>query len=72
MNSFEKKALEYVHNAAGNATVAVFDDDHEPIGPRLRQAIAPYVVVDERGRLHLNDDGRAALRGPRGEESDEH
>lgn len=37
MNDYLKRALEYIHNTGGAPTVAMFDEDHEPIGPELRR-----------------------------------
>jgi hypothetical protein len=34
--------LKYVQNTGGNVTVAGFDDDWEPIGPRLREELMPH------------------------------
>jgi len=31
-----KKYLEYITNTGGSPTIAMFDDDWEPIGPRVR------------------------------------
>jgi hypothetical protein len=57
-----KRALEYIRNTGGNATIAIFDDDHEPIGPQLRKEIIPaFAMVDGAGRLILTDAGRNEL-----------
>lgn len=54
--------LQYVKNTGGNATVAGFDDDWEPIGPMLRKDLMPtYIVEDLNGKLHLTAAGDAAL-----------
>lgn len=53
LNAIERLALAYVVNTRGAATVAGFDEDHEPIGPVLRERLMPdYLVVDE-GQLKL-------------------
>lgn len=58
-----KRALEYVRNTGGNATVAHFDDDHEPIGPLLRKEIMPaFVMVDGNGKLMLTEAGENELK----------
>jgi hypothetical protein len=58
-----KRALEYVRNTGGNATVANFDDDHEPIGPLLRKEIMPvFVMEDGDGKLMLTDVGANELK----------
>lgn len=39
MNETEKRAIEYIKNTGGNPEVAWFDEDHEPIGPMLRDQL---------------------------------
>lgn len=57
-----RQFLEYVRNTAGNATVAHFDEDWEPVGPFVRREIMPdLVITDDAGFLLLTDQGRAAL-----------
>lgn len=56
-----KQAVQYVINTGGNCTVAIFDDDHEPIGPLLRKEIMPQYVVEEFGKLYATDAGRTAV-----------
>lgn len=56
-----KRAIQYVINTGGNCTVAIFDDDHEPIGPMLRKEIMPLYVAEEFGKLYATDVGRAAV-----------
>lgn len=54
--------LQYVVNAGGNATIATFDDDFEPIGPMVRQELMPtYITEQPDGKLALTDKGNAAL-----------
>lgn len=56
------KYLEYVQNTGGNATVADFDEDWEPIGPTLRGELMPqFMFVGSGGKLALTEHGRAAL-----------
>jgi hypothetical protein len=57
-----KRAIAYVRNTGGGATVANFDEDHEPIGPLLRKEIMPaFVMEDANGKLILTDAGRNEL-----------
>lgn len=63
-----RKALEYVHNARGNATWDTFMEDHEPIGEKLwRELRFPVDLIQHdptpgRARfLVLTDTGRAEL-----------
>ena len=53
LNSIERGALAYVVNTNDAATVAGFDDDHEPIGPSLRQRLVPEFLSEEEGHLKL-------------------
>lgn len=55
--------LQYIQNTGGNATVAVFDDDWEPIGPKLRADLMPTYIVEKNGKLDLTETGMAALHG---------
>ena len=60
-----RQALRYVSNTGETATVAQFDDDHEPIGLMLRLDMVPRYVSIEGGVLHLTAEGRAAVaQGP--------
>jgi hypothetical protein len=60
MNDLMKKAIQYIRNTGETATVAQFDDDHEPIGPSLREDIEKYFTV-EGGVMKLTHLGRAVL-----------
>jgi hypothetical protein len=57
----EKRALQYVVNTGGTATVDDFDDDHEPIGPMLRANLMPRYMVENGEKLVLTDEGLAAV-----------
>lgn len=37
ISDLHRQALEYVRNAGGSPFVEWFDEDHEPIGPSLRE-----------------------------------
>lgn len=68
MNDVMRRAIEYVRNTGGNATIAVFDDDHEPVGPMLRKDIMPkYVIEGKDGYLELTGLGRLAVADGGGE-----
>ena len=59
------KALQYVINTGGRATIAAFDDDHEPIGPMLRRELMPAMMAaNAEGLLRLTPQGFAALTEP--------
>jgi hypothetical protein len=67
LTSIETRALKYIDNTVGNATVDDFEEDHDPIGRNLLLKLMPRfskAIYDEaRGRqyLHLTDEGRSAL-----------
>jgi hypothetical protein len=61
VNVFHFQAIQYVSNAGGNATIATFDDDHEPVGEKLRRELMPRYFVEESGKLVLTDEGRKEL-----------
>lgn len=61
----ERQALAYVLNTRGNATIAIFDEDHEPIGPMLRERLMPdLLAVGDDGKLTVTQRGHAALTEP--------
>ena len=54
--------LQYVKNTGGNAGIAEFDDDWEPIGPMLRSELMPtYIVEGPDGKLALTQTGTEEL-----------
>lgn len=62
---FERNALVYVINTRGNATIEHFDEDHEPIGPMLRERLMPDLIsVGEDGKLTVTQRGHTALLEP--------
>jgi hypothetical protein len=53
MNPQLKLALLYISNTGGSPNITQFDEDHEPIGPRLREQLKDAELVYEReGRIH--------------------
>lgn len=55
-------ALGYVANTRGTATVAQFDDDHDPTGPDLRRILMPgFMIERENGKLCMTGAGIAAI-----------
>lgn len=53
-----RRALLYILNTDHTATIANFDDDHEPIGPALRSVLVPmYMAPRADGRLLLTETG---------------
>lgn len=46
LSPMSRKALEYIHNAGGTPEVRWFDDDHEPIGPQLRDDLLKAGMVE--------------------------
>lgn len=53
--------LKYVKNTGGSATIAIFDDDWEPIGPQLRAELMPTYIEEVSGELRLTKAGAAEL-----------
>ncbi len=63
MDAITKRAVQYIRNTGETATIAQFDDDHEPIGTLLRDDIVPrYAVADDKGILKLTEEGRQVLK----------
>jgi hypothetical protein len=58
----EREALKYVSNTNGGATVAIFKEDHEPIGDHLWEKFVYLGLVrtDENGRIWLTPKGSEA------------
>lgn len=62
LNPIEKRALRYLANTNLTATVAIFDEDHEPIGAKLRDRLVPtFATIHADGRLRITEAGIAAL-----------
>lgn len=63
MNSFHLKALQYIQNTGGNATLAIFLEDHEPIGQQIWDALLDQrlVHIDGAGKVGLTHGGVARL-----------
>lgn len=61
MNDIQKRALQYIENTGGEISVAAFDDDHEPIGPLLRQDLVPKFAAEVNGKLSLTVEGHQAI-----------
>lgn len=57
--------LQYVHNTGGNCTIAIFDDDWEPIGPMLRAELMPKYVTEFLGKVVLTPAGLNELENAR-------
>lgn len=53
--------LHYIQNTGGNATIAGFDDDWEPIGPKVRAEIMPTYAQQADGKLVLTEAGKAEV-----------
>lgn len=58
-----KRALQYVDNVDGNATVAHFIEDHSPIGRTLWKELLneEFVNTDIRDTIYITDKGLSAL-----------
>lgn len=57
-------ALRYIVDADEVVTVEMFDHDHEPVGPLLRQSLEESALIwtREDGTLALTDLGKRGLR----------
>jgi hypothetical protein len=68
MNSFHLKALQYIQNTTGNATLANFHEDHEPVGPAIWGELSTQglAYIDSIGIIRLTHDGEAALKSAPG------
>ena len=62
MNQVHQKALAYIRNAGGSPKIAHFDEDHEPIGPRLRDEM-------KRAKLIYEQDGRVMAEAQQNNEA---
>ena len=63
MSPMSRRALQYVANAQV-ATEAMFDEDHEPVGPTLRAELMPrYMVTGANGILTLTAEGERKSKG---------
>lgn len=60
MNGSLMQALRYLRNTGDGVTEAQFDDDHEPIGPKLRDDMKGLYELDERGIMKLTEEGHKA------------
>ncbi len=63
VNGTRRRALEYVVNTRGNASVGDFHEDHAPIGERLWQQLLDdeLVFVDDWGHIRISPLGRDLL-----------
>ena len=63
------KAIQYIKHTGGNATLANFIDDHEPIGERLwADLVREGLAENYHGKLRLTPKGSAATTERRGDE----
>lgn len=61
MHDSHHRACQYIKNTGGAPSIAWFDDDHEPIGPKLRSDMAAAgLVKEEAGFIRLTEAGVAA------------
>lgn len=64
-NATTKRALQYVKNTNGGASVMHFMDDHEPVGIQILGTLTQQklVTTDEHGKIFLTQEGELALLG---------
>ena len=49
-----QQQIDYIKNTGGNPKVEWFDDDHEPIGPILREAmISEGLIKESDGKIEI-------------------
>jgi hypothetical protein len=54
VNTQHQQALNYIRNANGSPKIEHFDEDHDPVGPRLRDQMKTANLIYERdGRVML-------------------
>lgn len=62
-NTHHIQALKYVRNTAGNTTKAHFLDDHDPVGPRLWDALdLTGLIRVVAGKVLLTSEGIEELK----------
>lgn len=61
LTDIELRALEYIQNTGHTATVAGFDEDHEPIGQMLRQKLIPRYMRAYGDDLRLTEEGMCVV-----------
>ena len=61
MKPYDKQVLQYIVNTGGNVNIAGFDDDWEPIGPKLRSDLMPRYIIEVNGKLQLTEEGKQCL-----------
>ena len=56
MKQHHEKAVRYVHNTNGGATLANFIEDHEPVGQQLWNELMNerLVRIDEQGKIQIS------------------
>lgn len=60
--AYFKQHLQYVRNTGGCVSVPIFDDDWEPIGPKLREDLRVAGLINIRGTsITLTESGETAL-----------
>lgn len=63
LKAFYKQHMHYIRNAGGCVSVSIFDDDWEPIGPKLRTDLQAEGLINVRGSsITLSEAGELALQ----------
>jgi hypothetical protein len=58
MTSTQQKAIQYIENTGGNPSIEWFDEDHDPIGPTLRDNLKTNgLIVEHNGKILVTDKG---------------
>ena len=58
----EINILKYILNSGG-VSIAQFDEDHDPLGPKLRKRLMPdYIALDSSSILRLTPQGEEEIQ----------
>lgn len=62
LKAYYKQHLQYIRNTGGCVSVPIFDEDWEPIGPKLREDLIREGLISVRGTaISLTTEGEMAL-----------
>lgn len=60
--AYYKQHLQYIRNIGGCVSVAIFDEDWDPVGPKLRASLSAEGLINVRGSsITLSDAGELAV-----------
>jgi len=54
MNPYYQKFIDYIKNTGGSPLIEWFDNDWEPIGPRVRKDLVKMdIIYEQEGKIFL-------------------